>query len=249
MKKPILVILFISLISSALRSQDDRPVRFAFAVLPATSWIKPEGDVLSVEANKFAFSYGVLADIMIAGNPNYAFCTGVMVNSQGGTLGNSKYHDGDTTQTGFASAEEAISLQYLDIPLTLKLRTNEIGYLTYYGQFGLDMSFRLKARRDLTYNFENEPEQEVSDEDISDITLPIRMALQVGAGVEYNVSGTTYLIGGIVWNNGITNVFDRNFIKEDSDGNPEFSENNVLREGGKIKAINNYLGLTLGVVF
>jgi hypothetical protein len=250
MKKHLLAIAALILITNGLNAQDDRSVRFAFAIQPGTSWIAPEGESLSVEGNKFAFSYGILADIMIAGNPNYAFGTGVMVNTQGGTLGNTRFHDGDIEKAGmWANAEEQYALQYLDIPLTLKLRTNEIGYMTYYGQFGLDMSFNLRARRDLEYNYEGERALEIKDEDISELIVPIRMALQVGAGVEYNISGTTYLVGGIEWNNGITNVFDRRFIAEEDNGDPAFSENGELREGGKIKAINNYLGLTIGVIF
>lgn len=250
MKKILLPIITILLISSALTAQDDRAVRIAFAIQPASSWIKPEGTILKKDASRIGFSYGIITDFVIAGNANYAFSTGILINSQGGSLTNSNYHDGDTTQmTSFAEATEKYKLQYLDIPLTLKLKTNEIGYLTYYGQFGLDLSFRLKARQDTEYKFPEGAVQNIEDEDISADIFPIRTALQVGAGVEYNISGDTYIVGGIVWNNGLNNVFKKDYIKANSDGTPAFSDNNELRSDNKIEAINNYFGLTLAVFF
>lgn len=261
MKKKLVLIACISLIVSGINAQSDSPVKFAFAIQPATSWIAPEGQILENESSRIGFSYGVIIDLVIAGNDNYNFSTGVLINSHGGTLNNPKYHDGTTTITdpnggpdpilypAFAFAKEEYRLQYLDVPLTLKLKTNEIGYMTYYGQFGLDMSFNIKARRDVEYNFPEEGVMNIEDEDVLDEIGLLRMALQVGAGVEYNISGNTSLLVGVVWNNGLTNTFNKNYLLEDANGNPEFSDNNRLREGGKVKAVSNYLGLTVGVFF
>src|ERR1035437_10255794 len=44
--------------------------------------------------------------------------------------------------------ERKYSTTYLTIPLTLKMQTQEIGMMTYFGQFGLNNSFRLKAKAD-----------------------------------------------------------------------------------------------------
>ncbi|NND94011.1 MAG: PorT family protein [Flavobacteriales bacterium] len=261
MKKLFLPIIAICLIFNNIDAQDDRPIRIAFAIQPATSWLVPEGDILEKDANRLAFSYGIITDFTIAGNPNYAFSTGVLINSQGGTITNPMYHDGETTMFNkgdstttlideFAESTEKYRLQYLDIPLTLKLKTNEIGYFTYYGQFGLDLSFNIKARQDIDYKFPSEPEINKEDINISEDISFFRTALQVGAGVEYNISGDTYLVGGIVWNNGLNNVFsDKNFVKANDDGEPEFTGNNALREGEKMKVTSNYIGLTLGVFF
>jgi len=251
MKNIFLTLIAICLLFSHVDAQDDRPVRIAFAIQPATSWLAPEGDILEKDANRIGFSYGIITDFTIAGNSNYAFSTGVLVNSQGGTLSNGMFHDGDTTQTNsFAEATEKYRLQYLDIPLTLKLKTNEIGYFTYYGQFGLDLSFNIKARKDIDYKFPETGEVSMEDVNISEDIGLFRTALQVGAGVEYNISGDTYLVGGIVWNNGLNNVFsDQQYVKANSDDKPEFTENGALREGDKVKVISNYLGLTLAVFF
>ena len=261
MKKILLVAITIALTTHGLQAQDDRAVRLAFAVQPAISWIVPKGDILSNDGSRFGFSYGILTDFMIAGNANYAFSTGIFINSQGGTLTNSQFHDGTTKSPNpdddanvligqFAEATEKYKIQYLDIPLTLKLKTNEIGYLTYYGQFGLDLSFNLSAKKDLDYKFPDVSTLTDEDVDVNKDVNAIRTALQVGAGAEYNISGDTYILAGIVWNNGLTNIFNNEAVKANDDGTPRLiSDGSSLSFDEKFEAINNYIGLTIGVIF
>jgi len=263
MKKILLVAITIVLTINCLQAQDDRPVRLAFAIQPAISWIAPKGDILTNEGNRFGFSYGILTDFRIAGNPNYAFSTGIFINSQGGTLTNNQFHDGKTLSPDLSdapdalidafaeTAEEKYKIQYLDIPLTLKLKTNEIGYLTYYGQFGLDLSFNLKATKDVDYKFDGiSAPLTIEDQDVNKDINAIRTALQVGGGVEYNISGETYILAGIVWNNGLTNIFNHEEVKADDDGTPRLiSDGTALSFGEKFEAVNNYIGLTLAVIF
>ena len=61
----------------------------------------------------------------------------------------------------------------------------------------------------------------------------LRGSLIVGVGVEYSVGGRTALVGGLTFNNGFTNV-----LKGTNDA-----------VGRKPSAINNFLELTLGVMF
>jgi len=262
MKKKLVLFACTSLMIGGLTAQEARPVRFAFAIQPSSSWLKPDGQILEKEKSRLGFAYGVIVDITLAGNENYVFSTGIMVNSQGGTILNKKFHDQTTTipigegpetmlDPRFAEhATENYKLQYIDIPLTLKLRTNEIGYMTYYGQFGLDLGINIKANKITEYNFKDGNTLEIMDEDVLDEIRLFRGALQVGAGAEYNISGNTTLLVGLVWNNGLTNTFNRNYFAEDSSGNPALTDDRQrIREGGRMKVISNFLGLTVGVFF
>lgn len=185
---------------------------------------------------------------MLADNNKYAFSTGILVDNFGGSVLDSHFHDGDTLVSEFGNVSTTYKFQYLTFPLSLKLKTNEIGYLTYYGQFGLDLGFNLKARRDIEGTFAGSSITE-EDIDVIDDIVPVRTALKVGAGAEYNISGTTYLMFGITWNNGLTNVLDLNEFEEDGDGKPIFTENGQLQLSNKLKAVNNYLSLNLAVFF
>jgi len=246
MKKVALSFL-ICLFAISAFSQDDRPFRIGFSILPSASSIKPEGEIFTKSSGKFGFAYGLLAEFNF-GEGNYAFASGLMINSLGGTINNVNYHDGDTAVATFGAVEEKYSLQYIQIPLTLKLKTNEIGYLTYFGQFGLDLGFKIKSKADFTgaYNFENIKDTDIN---VSEDIQPIRSALNVGAGVEYNISGDTYLVSSLVWNNGLTNVFKKTAWKSTADGLPDIVDGNVRKEKDNIKAISNYLGLSIAVFF
>lgn len=228
-------------------SQDQR-VRFGFTASPSIAWLQPDGQYLEKDNSRLGFQFGIISDFMLADNNKYAFSSGVLVDNFGGSVLDSHYHDGDTLVSSFGNVSTTYKFQYLTFPLSLKLKTNEIGYLTYHGQFGLDLGFNIKARRDIegTYAGSSFAEEDI---DVIDDIVPIRTALRVGVGAEYNISGTTNLMFGITWNNGLTNVIDLNEFAEDADGNPIFTENGQLQQGNKLKAVNNYLSLNLAVFF
>ena len=246
MKKLILSLL-ICLFTATTFAQDDRPFRIGFAILPSASTIKPEGEIFTKSSGKFGFAYGLLAEFNF-GAGNYAFASGLLVNSLGGTIRNDNYHDGDTSVTKFGQVEEKYALQYIQIPLTLKLKTNEIGYLTYFGQFGLDLGFKIKSKADITGTYDLGAVND-TDVNVSDDIQPLRSALNVGAGFEYNISGDTYLVTSFIWNNGLTNVFKKEAWKSTEDGSPDIVDGSVRKEKDNIKAINNYFGLSIAMFF
>ncbi len=247
MKKYIGLILFLGIFTSNY-AQDDQRVRFGFTTSPIFSWLQPDGQYLENEGTRLGLQYGIIADFIIDDNNKYAFSSGVMVDNIGGSVRDRHFHNGDTLVNEFGDVKTTYKLQYLNIPLTLKLKTNEIGYLTYFGQFGLDLGFNLKARQDIEGNFGGASINEENIDIISDI-VPIRAALRVSAGGEYNISGSTTLMVGLAWNNGFTNVLDFNQLQEDADGRPVFTDNGVLTQGPKLKAVNNYFSLNLALFF
>ncbi|MBK8498800.1 MAG: outer membrane beta-barrel protein [Flavobacteriales bacterium] len=133
--------------------------------------------------------------------------------------------------------ETDVKLQYVEVPLTVKLMTNEIGYMRYYGQIGFGNAFNIRAKSDQVVakidgtRADGQPIvsefTELSDEDLQDDIMLYKVSLVVGAGMEYNFSGNTSLLVGITYNNGFTNILDI--------------------EGAKAKA--HYIELTTGVFF
>jgi hypothetical protein len=90
-------------------------------------------------------------------------------------------------------------LQYLDIPVGLKLKTEELGYLTFYLQLGLNPMININARGE-------SGDGTLDDESIRENTPLFNLAYHAGLGAEYRLGGNTALIGGIRWTAGLTDV-------------------------------------------
>lgn len=179
--------------SNTVNAQDGRSVRFGLLVAPHMAWLKSDTKTVKNDGSKIGFKFGLMSDFMIGANQNYAFSTGLyyLVTTGVKTKSDITTTVGSTTTTTTVSSQ--LDLSYVQLPLTIKLKTNEIGYITYYGQIGADLGLRTSAK--------------VDDEDVSDYVNSFRAGLVVGAGLEYNFSGNTSAMAGITYNNGLTNLY------------------------------------------
>lgn len=189
--------------------------RLGLKAHPTFGYLTSDDAGFESDGVKIGFSYGLLIDYGFA--DNYAFATELSITGCGGSY---KFKFGDTT---YASS---LFLQYVEIPLTLKLRTNAMGDVKYYGQFGLAAGVNVKAKNTLTKSTNGTAHSTGQENVIDDINL-LRLALVIGAGAEYTISGNTALTGGITFNNGFTDIA---------------SDNNS-------KITNSYFALNLGVLF
>ena len=112
------------------------------------------------------------------------------------------------------------NLKYISIPLALKLKTNDIGYFTYYAQLGFNTQINIGSRA-------NSTDESLSRDNVSKEVNLLNLSYFFGGGIEYNVGGQTSLTGGLFYNNGFIDVLSNN----------------------RYKANINYLTLRLGVIF
>ena len=215
MKKLSVAILMI-FISASLAAQKDFQLGLQFS--PTIGWIKPDVEGVEFDGTKIGFSGGLIGDFNIS--QNYAFSTGIFIVNTGGGLVNTYK---DTNFNTEVKARTYIRMKYLEIPLTLKLKTNEIGYLTYYGKFGFSAGFNYDASADLSYESAIDiPTNKKRDAvDFKDQINLMRLALVVGVGAQYNLSGSTSLVMGVTFNNGFTNIFNKKKIKFESENNDD----------------------------
>lgn len=234
--------------------------RFGLKGEPALSWFKP--DVKGVESNgvRFSFNYGLMMEFALGGSDNYAFSTGLNVTSIKGKLKHPDYTV-FTLDTTFSNTEASYTLTHIQLPITLKMKTNEIGYMTYFGQFGFGAGFNWKSRMDYsTTRLSGENKNEDEDVDVGKEMFPFRVSLIVGAGFEYNVSGNTSFVVGITFNNGFLNAFrgkERYFELDESDvSRVDIDDVTFDAEGEAVPvngvkkiAVANYFALNLGIFF
>ena len=121
------------------------------------SWIKPDMQDVDQDGSQFGYTFGIIADLPVSSG-NYAFSTGLQLNNIGGGVSYSQEYTvqnpNDSSIFAVRSTElsNTYRLQYINIPLTLKLKTNEIGYITYFGQVGFDLGFNIRSKADIDVN-------------------------------------------------------------------------------------------------
>lgn len=123
-------------------------------------------------------------------------------------------------KTWYQLNERQYRATYVTIPLILKLKTKEIGTMTYFGQFGLNSSIRWKATADdnvtlikqTSTGIELGAQESKSKVNITKDVAFFKAALTFGAGAEMNLSGSTSLTFGLNYNLGFMNS-----VKGDSD--------------------------------
>lgn len=269
------LLIAVVLLMSATGIAQDQEWKIALHVDPNISWMKPENKNIEQGGSVMRFGFGIMIDKMFT--ENYAFGTGFNVFRTGGEL--SYLYRTTYTKDGASAATKVVAnrvrtynLQYIEIPLTLKLRTNEIGYITYWAQMGLGLGINIRAKGDdeITYVREyvevaddpTTPETDESsqtwepssirqqsreDEDINDDIDVFRTSLIVAAGIEYNLSDKTSILAGVTFNNGFNNVLNNKGVSKTDSGNPEIY--NKVPNEFSLKSISNFISLNLGVLF
>ena len=81
----------------------------------------------------------------------------------------------------------------------LKLKTNEIGYFTFYTHLGVNTGINIKA----TGEVEN---YELDNTNISDEVKLFNLAYFIGAGAEYSIGGNTAIVLGLTYTNGFVDI-------------------------------------------
>jgi hypothetical protein len=211
-------------------------VRFGFTTSPGITWMTPDNKNISSDGARFGFSYGAIVDFTIDDNDRYFITSGMNLALNGGKLIG-------TQPDGPGIASLVPKVQYLELPVGLKLRTNETASnITFYGVLGLVNGFRVRARANHTYTgFDNETELPIV---IDETNVPFKnlkfypvdakrinvwqLSLQFEAGAEFRVAENTAIVGGLYFRNGFTNM-----VKNDD------SERTVGR----------HLGLRVAVMF
>ncbi len=154
--------------------------------------------------------------------------------------------------THYQLNERQISVTYITIPLNLKLKTKEIGMMTYFGQLGINNSFRWKAKaNDNLTVLQPSPGAGATDSKSKvDITKDVSLykaSLTFGGGVEMNFSGSTSLLIGASYNLGFTNALKNESDYLEKRTNDSYGAGNVTRVTQTLKS--NAVVLTIGVLF
>ncbi len=273
MKKVLLLILALSMggkyaIAQDAGENDLKNFRFGLKTTGMLTWFKPE-DKKKYESGGVSArgSYGLITEFRL--NKTASISTGFEVLYDAGKLnflGSAdpnyyylsrdgemmEFTDGanDSGATKYKLNSRTYRTTYLMIPLLLKLKTPEIGALTYFGIIGLNNSMRLKSRVDDDVNTGSATGANASQNDIlntSDINL-FNFSLNVGLGAEWSIAGSTSLVFGLNFYNGFSNVVKptSDYLFREVESTPP---GNPTRESAKQNASVKAFALSVGVLF
>ena len=195
--------------------------RLGLTAHPTFGWIKPENG--KGEGLSLGFSYGLIGDFDFA--ENYSFSTGLTIttiNGKSTEINPSSYLPAGNTNVLAYSLK--YKLQYVELPLTVKLKTGKPGEQRYYGQFGLSNDFNISAKQAVSENGQSVTN---SPKDTKGTINFYRAGLILGAGTEFYVDSHTSLTFGLTYNNGFTDISK--------------DKNRSVK--------NHYVGLNFGVFF
>lgn len=190
--------LLVALVFTALTATAQRSFRFGLTGSSGVSWLKPDTKGYSNDGLSISTSYGFMMDLAIAGSENYALSTGFNISDLKGKAAYPNYEafelGNNSTLNTTANTSGTYKLRYIELPALLKMKTNEIGYFTYFAQIGLLGGVRLRS------NFDGKStatgtttEKPYDNEPVTDVRL-FRAALAIGGGLEWNLSGNTSLM-------------------------------------------------------
>lgn len=237
--------------TSYVQPTQSSTLRMGLAAAPVFSWFSPEGEGNSIESNgsRFAVKYGLYMDFRLDGNENYFFSTGLFMVNAGGSLSHDHAINAPTASDPLMRSRREVDyrINYLTVPITFKLMTNEIGYNRYFARVGFDASLTVHSRFDSSDRLLSDPSLTFTRENAnsSDLTRFYRFGLHIEGGMEYNIGGNANLMISLEWNNGLNNIFSRDKrLPSGTDAN-----NDVQLNGERATAAINFLALNLGVYF
>ncbi len=173
-------------------------ISFGIHADPVISWFSTDVKKVTNNGARAGFNFGLNFYNYFA--RNYSFSTGISLISAGGSLTSA-----DTTVYEFSGSSVTVPggkpviyrLQYLSIPLGLKLQTNQIGYVTFFTDLGLDPKVVISSKADI-------PVIDLSGEGASKEINLFNLSYHITAGIEYSLGGSTALVAGL--------GFDNNFL-------------------------------------
>lgn len=197
-------VLLLSLLPAFVYSQN---LKFTVVGEPCISWMSANKEDITRDGAILGLNAGMLLDVYFA--PNYALSTGLTISNIGGKLSypNDLIYRLDTGRDTIPKfSTVTYRLQYISIPIGLKFKTNEIGYMTYTANLGLNPMINIRSRA-------TDVSKTLEKSNISEEIRFFNLNYFIMLGIEYSLGGSTSLTGGLGYSAGIVDVTSREFDK------------------------------------
>lgn len=216
MKRIKLTFVIVLITMSAMAQKE---MRFGLKISPNIGFYRPQTKSLTAEGARMGFGYGLMSEFQIG--DNYALAIDLGIASMGGKVNipSVTYPSLGVGGITYTNVIYSYNTRYIEIPISLKMKTKEYNYLTYYGTFGIQPSVLINAKAEATSNgvsiagtekfilVNKSEDDKYNGTPFKDDAAIFRTSLVVGAGAEYSLSGKTALLAGIKYDSGFLNAF------------------------------------------
>jgi len=189
--------IILMLFSGSLYSQK---VSFSIVVDPQICWLRTDLDEVKNDGSVFGINGGVVLDRYFT--DNYAFSTGISLWQTGGKLlftEGTDIHTRSGVEEVDSNSSVTYRLRYLTIPFSLKLNSNEIGYVSFFAHVGINNHISVGRSAFV-------PSTDDNRVGIPDEINIYSMSYFFGGGCEYSLGGNTSLVGGLYFTSGFWDV-------------------------------------------
>ncbi len=211
MKTKISFILLLSLATIVANAQYV-PFNFGLTAAPVINWMNPKVDFMQGDGAKIGFSWGFIAEKNIT--ENHSIASGFNMLFNGGKLKISESINGVPTITN-----RNYFVKYIEIPVTLKMRTNPISGIRYFGRVGLGTAFRIGSKSIDEVITIGGPTVINPKATYNKISFA-RESLIIGLGGEYELNEGPKIGVELTFNNGLSNIL----TEKDQKAVPNFLE-------------------------
>jgi hypothetical protein len=177
-------------------------IRLGIHADPVISWFSTDIDAVKNQGARPGFNFGL--SVYRYFGPNYSFSTGINIIRAGGRLVSDSTTVFDlsykkTSKIVTVARGEAIlyKIQYVSVPIGLKLQTNQIGYFTFFTDLGIDPKIVIGNKVDI-------PSINIEGERANSELRFFNLSYHIMAGIEYGIGGSTAFVLGL--------GFDNNFV-------------------------------------
>lgn len=201
-------ILSVFLVSLVLVGFGQKHIRLSFAGSPSVNWMSTNNPDATGKSLAIGYDFGINADLYFSADERYSLLTGLNISNIGGEV---KYLAGSNfkfaNETMAASSQIKYRLRYVEVPLVIKLKTNQFHRIKYWGQFGLSTMINIEAKGD-------SKDGTLNKTSINDEINLFNLAMNVGLGFDYDLGGNNSISSGLVFQNGLTDVTTDNYFDD-----------------------------------
>jgi hypothetical protein len=211
------------LIAIVITGYSQYHVRLSFVGDPSVNWMRTSNSSTENGKSILGYDFGLNGDFYFSEDERYSFSTGVQISNTGGEISyrsNSPFKFSGSTLPALSKIK--YQMRYVEIPLAIKLRTDQFDRAKYWGLFGLSAMVNITANG--TSN-----DGTLKKANINDEVSPVNLAMNVGIGFDYDIGGNNSVSTGLIFQNGLMDITTDNVFSD--------------------KTIINSLKLKIGLIF